>query len=228
MNLVDICIIIFLLFGFLIGWKSGFTKKLVSTVGFIVVIILSFLFKNLLSGLFYNYLPFIEFKGSFEGVSVINILFYEVLAFIIIFSLLMVIFRIILKTSSGFEKVLNATIILGIPSKILGGIVGIIENYIITFFVIYFLSIPLLDMKLITNSFYATKLMNKTPILSTVCQDTLKVYDEIKELKDNYKDDKDKKELNEKIIELLLEHDIVSEENIDNLIKKGKIEKINR
>ena len=48
MGIVDIIIIIFLLFGFLIGWKNGFTKQLVSTIGFMIVVALSYVLKNYL------------------------------------------------------------------------------------------------------------------------------------------------------------------------------------
>ncbi len=223
MSVVDLCIIIFLIFGFLIGWKNGLTKQLVLTVGFLIVIILSFILKNYLSSIFYTYLPFFEFGGVFKGVSALNILLYELLAFVIVLCLLMVIFRVLLKVTSVFEKILKMTIILGIPSKLLGGVVGIINNFAVSFFVLYFLSIPVLNFTLLDEAPFAQNILDSTPVLSNICSDTLNIYDEIKELKVHYKDNKDNSQLNKEVLSLLLEHDIISNENVQKLISRGKI-----
>lgn len=226
MNVVDLFIIILLLFGFLIGWHNGFIKQSVSTIGLVLVVCLAFLFKNPLSSLFYRYLPFINFSGAFKDVSVLNIILYEFLAFVITFCFLLFLFKILVKTSSIVEKILKATIILGIPSKILGGIVGIIENFIIAFIALYFLNLPMLNFNLINDSRFATEILNKTPILSNICNDTLVLYDDIKTLKEEYIREIDKTELNNKILRLLLEKDFVSQENVDYLISHKKLNNV--
>ena len=58
MGVVDFIIIILILSGFVIGWKNGFTKQLISTAGLIVLLALSYVIKNPLSALMYKYLPF--------------------------------------------------------------------------------------------------------------------------------------------------------------------------
>ncbi len=226
MNVVDLFIIIFLLFGFLIGWHNGFIKQTVSTIGLVLVVCLAFVLKNPVSSLFYRYLPFINFSGAFKDVSVLNIILYEFLAFIITFSVLLCLFKILVKTSSIIEKILKATIILGIPSKILGGIVGIIENFIIVFIALYFLNLPILNFSLVNESKFANQILNKTPILSNICNDTLVLYDEIGVLKEEYIREVDKTELNNKILKLLLEKDFVSQENVDYLISHKKLNNI--
>ncbi len=226
MNAVDLCIIILLLFGFLIGWHNGLIKQSVLTIGLVLVICLAFILKNPVSSLFYRYLPFINFSGAFKGVSVLNIILYEFLAFVITFTLLLLIFKILVKTSSIIEKILKATIILGIPSKILGGIVGLIENFIIVFIVLYFLNLPILNFSLVNESKFAKQILNKTPILSNVCNDTLILYDEIESLKNEYIRDTDKTELNNKILKLLLDKDFVSQENVNYLITHKKLQNI--
>lgn len=226
MNVVDLFIIILLLFGFLIGWHNGFIKQSVSTIGLVLVVCLAFLFKNPLSSLFYRYLPFINFSGAFKDVSVLNIILYEFLAFVITFCFLLFLFKVLVKTSSIVEKILKATIILGIPSKILGGIVGIIENFIIAFIALYFLNLPMLNFNLVNDSRFATEILNKTPILSNICNDTLVLYDDIKTLKEEYIREIDKTELNNKILKLLLEKDFVSQENVDYLISHKKLNNV--
>ena len=88
MNIVDILILIFLGFGALIGFKKGFTNQLVSLIGIFAIIILSFILKNPVSVFLYNNLPFINFGGIFKDLTVVNILFYEMIAFFVIFFIL--------------------------------------------------------------------------------------------------------------------------------------------
>ena len=82
MNILDIGIIIFILFGAVLGLKRGFTKELVEAIGFIVVIVLAYFLKNPLSVLMYEFLPFFSF-GLLKNVEIFNILIYEVIAFLI-------------------------------------------------------------------------------------------------------------------------------------------------
>lgn len=223
MGVVDILIIIFILFGFLIGWKRGFTKQIISAVGLILAVVIAYLFKNPISQLFYKFLPFINFKGEFEGVSALNIIFYELLAFIILFCILMAVVEVLTKLSEKIEKILKFTIILGIPSKILGGIAGIITNFIYAFVALFFLSLPVFNLTLVTDSKLVNKILSSTPVLSNICNKTLTIFDEVVKLKNEYKDNKDNKELNDEIIKLLVEHDYISEENIKWLKDSGKL-----
>ena len=78
MNIVDIVILIFILFGGLIGWKQGFTKSLVNCVGYILIIVIAFVLKNPISEFFMMYLPFFDFFGLIKGLTVLNIALYEI------------------------------------------------------------------------------------------------------------------------------------------------------
>lgn len=223
MNIVDIIILIILAFGALLGFKRGFTKQLVSLVGIFAIIILSFLFKNVVSVFLYNNLPFINFGGIFKDVTVINILVYEIIAFFIIFMLLTLIFRILLKVTTIFEKILKWTIILGIPSKILGAVLGIIQNYIYVFIVLYLLVIPTADFKLLDNSKVANTILNKTPILTSVCDKTLNVFNEVKSLAKEYENTNNVDEFNQKALNVMIDNEVITKENAQKLIDKGKI-----
>ena len=96
LNIVDVIIILIILLGGLVGFKEGAIKKLTSIIGLIAVVILSFMLKNYLSVFFYENLPFFNLWGIFKGIQVLNILFYELLAFAIISSVLTLIYRVIL------------------------------------------------------------------------------------------------------------------------------------
>ena len=137
MNIVDLIIIILILFGAVIGFKRGFTKSLVSAVGLIAIVIIAFLLKNPVSTVLYEHLPFFQFGGVIKGVTVLNIALYELLAFIIVLAILGIVLKILMIATSIFERILTLTIILGIPSKILGAIIGALEWFILVFIGLY-------------------------------------------------------------------------------------------
>ena len=227
MSIVDIIILIFLGFGALIGFKRGFTRQLVSLVGIFVILILSFLFKNPISIFLYNNLPFFNFGGIFKDITVLNILVYEVIAFFVVFFVLTIVFKILLGITKIFEKLLNATIILGIPSKILGAILGIVQNYIYVFIIIYILSLPVFNIYIINHSNIANTVLNKTPILNSICDETLDVFNEVVELKNEYKTTTNVREFNQKALNVMIDKGVITKENAQNLIDKGKIKSVN-
>lgn len=225
-NIVDLCIVIVLIFGCLIGWKNGFVKQLVSTLGLVLVFILAFYFKRPISSLFYRWLPFIDFGGIFKGVEVINIIIYEFFSFLVAFCLFMIIFKIALKLSNIVEKLLKVTVILAPPFKILGAIVGLISSFIVTFIVVFFLNLPIFDLDLVNNSKFANVALYKTTGLSNLCNNTILLYEEINNVKEEYKTNEDKTLLNNKILNLLLEYNYISRDDVDYLISNGKLKNI--
>ena len=80
-SIVDILIIVFLLLGTYAGWRKGLIKSLVNFVGLIAVVILSFYLKTYIANFLIDKLPFFNFAG-FDGLSSVNILVYNVIAFI--------------------------------------------------------------------------------------------------------------------------------------------------
>ena len=129
MNIVDILIIVFILLGAFIGFRDGFTKALVNAIGVIVVTAIAYVLKNPVSEILMSFMPFF----NFGGITSLNIVLYEVIAFLLVFSILMIILKIVAVTTGIFETFLKFTIVLGIPSKILGAVVGAIKNYILVF-----------------------------------------------------------------------------------------------
>lgn len=59
MNIVDILILVVLISGAFLGFARGFFKQSVMFVGTILVVLLSFIFKNPLSLIMYKNLPYI-------------------------------------------------------------------------------------------------------------------------------------------------------------------------
>lgn len=219
MNIIDVVIILIVLAAGVVGFKRGVFKELVMTVGFLLVYIISFKLKNPVANFLSYNLPFFEFGG----LTSLNIILYQALGFIIVFSLIMIIFRIILKVTNIFEKILKFTIILGIPSKILGFIVGLIEGYIIMFIVLFVFNQPFIDNGLMDGSKYADKILNSSPVLTEVVKTTNDAVKDIYEVEKNYVNTKNKNELNRECIRILLNYKVIDQDYANKLKEKGKI-----
>jgi uncharacterized membrane protein required for colicin V production len=223
LNLVDIIIIVFILSGVAIGWKRGATKQLVSCLGLILVVVLSFFLKNPVSVFLYEHLPFFKFGGILKGVTVLNILLYEVIAFLVVFTILMVALKVLMLATTLFEAILKATIVLGIPSKLLGALIGIIEYFVITFIILYVLMLPMFHIKAVQESKYANTILKSTPILSNMVNSSMKVIDEFASLKEKYEVAESATEFNLETLDLFLKYDIVKLSSVDRLIEKNQL-----
>lgn len=223
MNLIDVIVILIILSGAVVGYKSGFTKQIISFFGFIIVLILSYLLKNYISELLYQYFPFFDFGGVFKGVTVLNILIYEVISFFIVFSILMIAFKLILFISKIFETLLKFTIILGIPSKLLGAVVGMVEYYIIAFFALYIFTLPIFAIDGMENSKFKDPILKNTPVLSHYTKDGLQVYEEFNELKDKYEVEQNVEQFNLEALDLFLKYKVITKDSVSKLVERKKL-----
>lgn len=220
MNIVDIIILVFIVLSAFVGFSRGFFKQTIMFVGTILVICLSFIFKNPLSLFMYKNLPFFKFSG----LTSLNILLYEILAFIILIVVLSIVLVILVKITGIVEKILKATIILAIPSKLLGMLVGIIESIVILYFALFILSLPIIKVPYLNESKYAKIIMDKTPILSSVCDNIMKAFDEISEFtEENLKLNFDVNKANKDILEIILKNRVATSDNVRYLVEKDKI-----
>lgn len=225
MNIVDIIIIVSIVLGVLIGFVRGFFKETVIFIGTILVVVLAFVLKNPLSLILYKNLPFFKFKGIFEGISTLNILIYEILAFIIALAILSIALTIIIKISGIIEKILKLTIVLALPSKLLGAIVGFIQSIVVLYVFLFLLSLPILRVPYIKDSKYAQMILEKTPVISKVTDGLVKTFNEISDFADkNIKNNVDKRQINREMLEIMLKNDVVTSENVKYLSDKGKID----
>ena len=215
MNVTDIVILIALALGAIGGFKSGVIKKTANFVGIFIIIILSFYLKNYLSVIMYENLPFINFGGFIKGIEAINILFYEVLAFVIVYSLLYLVFKVVLMLTGLIEKILKATVILGI-------FVGIIEMYVYVFLILVVITLPIINIPYVRDSKIANFMLDKTPILSKVSEEMVDTYDGVYKIVKE-KDNKNNEELNDEVIKLLLDKKVITKESLSKLIDRNKI-----
>lgn len=223
MGLVDILIIGFIFIGGIVGWKRGVIKEAVSAIGIVLITVLSFIFKNPLSVILYENLPFFKFGGIFKGVTVLNIALYELVAFLIVFSILMILWRVVVFASSIVQKVIDMTIILGLPSKILGFLVGLVEFYLICFVVIYILVLPIFSVKEVVDSRYANIILEKTPIVSSGFGKKMEFLNEFVSLKEKYKNTESATQFNYDTLDLFLKYDIINVNSAKKLREKNKL-----
>ncbi len=224
LNIVDAIIILVILAGAVFGFKRGFTKQLLSFVGIFLVVILSFVLKNPISIFLYEHLPFFKFGGILKGVTVLNIALYEFIALLIIMSILTLILKLLVFASSIFETILKFTIILGIPSKILGAIVGMIESFVWVFIGLYILSLPMFHIDMVNSSHLKDGILKNTPILSNIAGDTVRVIEKFTSLKEKYEKSPNANEFNKETLKLFLDYNIITVKSVDQLIAKNKLE----
>lgn len=223
MNIIDIAIILIILAFGMLGAQRGVFKELVTTVGFVLVIVIAFLLKTPLAEWLSLNLPFIKFRGLLNQAS-FNILFYQLIAFLIIVIFLEVILQAFIRVSGFVEKILKATIILGIPSKILGFVVGLIEGFVIVFLILFILKQPAFDISLFNGSKLTMPILNNVPVLSNIGNSLVSTIDDTYKLIEDYDDKKiDGTTLELRSIDVLLKHKVVSKNYIKKLIDKGKI-----
>ena len=223
MNIVDVVIIMGLLLGGVTGAKNGFFRQSVVLIGTILCFILAWVFKNPIANFLSFTLPFFNFAGPFEGLTSLNIVMYQLIAFLLLLSLFSAILAIIIKATGVFEKILNFTIILGIPSKILGFIVGVIEAYVIIFAVLFFVNQPAVNLEIVKESTFSPKIVNSSPGLSNIVGNMNDAVNDIYDITKDYNINQNTNSFNKKVINSLLEHKVIDRDYLDKLVSKGKI-----
>lgn len=220
MEIVDIVILIIILSFAIIGFKRGIFQSLVAIVGFFAVIYLAYCLKNFFGDFFVLSLPFTKYTFVPGGTMMLNVIAYESIAFVILLIVLGIIYKLLLIASGVFEKLLKITIILGIPSKILGLVIGALEGFVVVYFGLFTLTQPFIRINLFENSKYAEKILKDTPVLSGIAEDSLLIANEIN---DTIKSGTDEN-FDLKLTDLILKRKITSVDVIQKLIDKKKVD----
>jgi uncharacterized membrane protein required for colicin V production len=222
--ILDLVIIAIILIGAFNGWKYGGISAAVKLIGTILVFILAYYLKNPISVLLYENLPFFKFGGMFKGITSLNILLYEAIAFIIAMSLLTIAIAIIIKVTKVLDKIVNMTIILALPSKLLGLILGALQYYVIIYFVIFILlQIPFTS-KYMNESTAAKMIADKTPGLSMVTKELYTTYNEVYDICVRYDNSTDKQKGDYEALDTLMKHEIITSKSVQKLKDKNKLE----
>ena len=223
MTIVDAIVILFLLLGAVLGFRKGAIRSLVGLVGTIAVVVIAYYLKNPVAELLYNFVPFFDFSGSWQGLATLNILLYEGIAYVLVFVILYGILSLILKLTGIIEKVLTMTIILGIPSKIIGAILGFLEAVVFSFIILFVLLQFSGSHTWIKESSVAMSILDKTPLIGTMVSDTYDAILEISDLDEKYKDTNDLDAYNGEILSIMLKYHVITPESARKLIEDDKL-----
>lgn len=224
LNIVDVIIVLFILLGGIVGFKNGAIKESTKFIGFFLIVVISFLLKDRLMVLLYENLPFFRFFGFIKGVDAINILFYQLISFLVIFMALLFILRVLIVITGLIEWLLKMTIFLSIPSKMLGIVVGVVEYYVYVFIALFVLSMPILNLTFVNESKFAGIILEKTPILSGMVNNTVSVYSDVWDIvKSKDSDSRDVKEVNTLVLATLLDNKLITVSSARELIESNKI-----
>ena len=149
---------------------------------------------------------------------------YQLIAFLIVFGLLLGIYIFTLKLSRIVQKIVNATIILVIPSKVLGGLVSLIKGYLIVFIISVILIIPFGNVEMFRDSTIINFVLYKTPLLSRYTSTYTKPISDIIDLSRSVKGNNiTSEEANQKAIDIMIEYKVVDSNTIDKLKDSNKI-----
>lgn len=222
---LDIILIVFIILGTYAGVKRGLIKSLVSFIGLVAIVIISYTLRVPLAEFLIDTLPFFNFNGVIEGLTALNILIYNVLSFVFIFILLYCILNIIIALTGFIDTLLKFTVIWIIPSKIGGAIVGFLESWIFLFLVIFVFAQFRFSTGIIKDSYMSDIILNNTPVIGNYLGGASKAAQEIyEEIESFVKDDENTKEdLNLKILQIEINYGLVSSEKASELMEIGKI-----
>lgn len=221
-SVVDVIIVLMILMGAIVGFKNGAIKEGTKFIGLFVVIIISFMLKDKLMVLLYENLPFFNFFGLIKGLDAINILFYQLVSFLIIFAAFMFILKVLIVITGLVEWLLKMTIFLSIPSKIVGLFVGALEYYVYLFIALYVLNMPIFNLSLVNDSKFGASILENTPILSNLVDDTVKVYSDVWNVVKN-RGDLSNKEVNTLVLATLLDNHLITIESAKELVESNYI-----
>jgi len=113
--LIDIIIILIVALETYSGYKKGFLESSIKLLGFIGAFVGAYILKSPLSILMYTHLPFFKFEGLFRGMSSLNIVIYEIIAFIVTFILLRIIIKLVAKVLGLVST--SMPIVNGVPNS---------------------------------------------------------------------------------------------------------------
>ncbi len=226
-NVFDIGILLLFICFFIVGIKRGVILEAVNLIAIVLVFVLSFSLKGIVGNILCMLLPFSNFWGSIQGLSSLNILIYQLIAFLLVFVILLFIYEASIRISRFLQKIVNYTIILIIPSKILGGIVSLIKGYIILFAVFLILMIPIGNTKIFQDSKCISYMLYHTPILSSYSKDFVQPIQEGMDLSEKVVLKKISiQEADRELLNVLLKYNVVDKKTVESLVEVGKLSDI--
>ena len=220
--IIDLVLLAFVIAFTSDGWKKGMFETVIRFVGFCICAVVAYLFKDKLSVILYTHLPFIKFGGLLKVAPAINILLYEILAFILIYTVAMIIFSLFLKMTNIIDKAIMKLPIVGFFNQLAGAVIAFIESIVILYFAVFLFNAGANLFGFEVEKSWADNIL-KISLFDEKFGNELKSINEIGKISRDSSDEENKEELNDDVIDVLLKYNIVSKENLDLLINSGKL-----
>lgn len=144
--MLDLILLILFIGGTIVGAKRGLVVQMIHMIGFIVALIVAYLYYKPLSEYFVLWIPYPVVDDNSRFTIAVDQLdldqtFYQLIAFALIFFVV----KFGLQLIGSMFDFLKYLPVLGFVSKILGAVLGFIEIYIIIFVFMYVLALLPLD-----------------------------------------------------------------------------------
>ena len=221
-TILDIIIIVLFIIAIVLGFKKGILKELVSFIGTIIIFIISYQLKGIVG----NFLCII-FPFYIKDLVTVNIMFYQIIAFILTFGILSFLFNLFINLTKTIDNLLDKIKLLNIPLRILGAIISVFKMYLTVFILLLLVMIPFRNTSIVKKSLLTEKIVYETPILSKGSKEVIFVLEEIIILdRDIAKGKITINEGNLKILDLLLKYNMIDKDTVIDLYNKDKIREI--
>lgn len=227
-GILDGIIVILFMLGIVYGTKKGFLHGIIAFAGLIVILTITFLLRGTVGDILLKGMPFFKFHGAYKGITALNILLYEAVAFILVFLFLLSILSLILKFTGILQKLIDSSIVLTLPSKILGVMVGLINTLIVIFIMLFVMVNINSTRKYVYESKIASLIMERTFILSSINDKYYLSAEEINNVLDKCKEEKNKHICNVMVTNTLIKFDVITKEKVIELIDSNKLKNISK
>ncbi|WP_033544006.1 CvpA family protein [Planococcus sp. CAU13] len=177
--MLDIILFILLIAGIIVGAKRGLVVQLIHMVGFIIALVVAYLYYKPLAEYFVLWIPYPAITDESRFTMAIEQLdldqtFYQLFAFALIFFVV----KFALQLLASMFDFLKYLPVLGFLSKILGAILGFIEVYILLFFFLYVFALLPMDIVQthLAGSGIAQGILENTPYFSEKVKEWWYIY----------------------------------------------------
>jgi len=119
------------------------------------------------------------------------------------------------------EKVLKYTIVLGIPSKILGALFGVLQLFIMTFVVLFIANSFNFTKELLDDSKMTGPILGRTPLLSSIVGPAVNSIEEIYSLREKHPNAG--LAYNLESLDILLRNNVITTRSAHRLVERGKL-----
>ncbi|MTT31692.1 hypothetical protein GMB86_06655 [Terrilactibacillus sp. BCM23-1] len=167
--MLSLIIVLLLIAGFFIGLRRGLILQLVHLTGFILAYVVAFIYYGDLAPKLKFWIPYpsaIEHQSMFEIFGNMNLetAYYRAIAFVIIFIAVKIVMQII---GSMLDFLAHLPIIHTV-NRLLGGVLGFVEIYLIVFILLYIGALtPFWGLDTtISHSSVAGAMIEHTPVMS--------------------------------------------------------------